>query len=140
MSRSAPLVLAAIGALMIVACGSSGTSAIDKSRTISDSACAQVRQSVSRATDSIPRHRACAYARRALDVLAAARPAEAGLMPSDTSLVSSATVDAIAETDSAGRLLGAWWLVTLHLNSKPYDAEVRLNQQSGEQSIRPVHK
>lgn len=102
--------------------------------------CGGVRSPVRSAADSIPRERACAYVRDAVQLLAGANTAETGLAPADTSRISSATVDAIAQIDSSGTPLAAWWLVTLHLEGGAYDAEVRFNQQSGERSMRPVHK
>jgi hypothetical protein len=102
--------------------------------------CAGVRQPVRLALDTIPRDRACRYVREALEKLAKANPSEVVVAADDTALVSSATVNAIQQEDSTGAPIAAWWLVTLHLQNKPYDAEVRIDQGSGEQAIRPVHK
>ena len=102
--------------------------------------CPGITHPVRRATDSIPEDRACAYVRGAIQAVSTANPTEAGVAPEDTGAISSVTVDAIAQVDSAGGPIAAWWLVTLHLAGRPYDAEVRLNQLSGERSVRPVHK
>jgi hypothetical protein len=72
--------------------------------------------------------------------LASAQREEVVLASSDTGLVSGATVDAIAETDSLGNTVAAWWLVTLSLDRRSYNAEVRFNQGTGERLIRPIHK
>lgn len=102
--------------------------------------CLGIKQPVHRAVDSIPEDRACAYVRGAVEAVSTAVPAKVGVAPGDTAAIASATVNAIAQTDSAGNPIASWWLVTLHLTGKPYDIEVRLNQRSGERSLRPVHK
>jgi hypothetical protein len=75
-----------------------------------------------------------------MEALRLARPDSVILAPADTAAVSSATVDAIAQIDTAGAPVASWWLVTFHLTGKPYDAEVRFNQKTGERTIRPIHK
>ena len=105
-----------------------------------DSVCPAFRAPVRRRADSIPHERACSYVRSAFEALSSARPESVVVAPADTAAVSSATVDAIAEIDSAGNPVAAWWLVTLRLTGRPYDAEVRFNERTGARSIRPVHK
>ncbi len=104
------------------------------------STCSGIPFLVRRAADSIPQDRACSYVRGAIAALSSANPAKVVLSPGDTAAIVSATIDAIAEIDSAGGPVASWWLATLQLRGKPYDAEVRFNQASGGRSIRPVHK
>lgn len=105
-----------------------------------DTGCAGFRAPIRRERGSISSERACSYVRSAFEALSLAKPESVLLGPTDTAVVSSATVDAIGEIDSGGNPVASWWLVTLHLGGKPYDAEVRFNQRTGERSIRPVHK
>jgi hypothetical protein len=112
-----------------------------KQAVTADSLCAGVAIPVRQWVDSIPRDRACAYAIRAIEALSLAKPDSVILAPADTAAVSLVSVGAIAEHASAeGPMIASWWVVTLHLKGKPYDAEVRFNQQTGERSIRPVHQ
>jgi hypothetical protein len=106
-----------------------------------DSGCAGLAIPVRRWVDSIPQERACAFAISAMEALSLAKPDSVILAPADTVAVSSASVGAIAELASAeGPMVASWWSVTLHLVGKPYDAEVRFDQKTGQRSIRPVHK
>jgi hypothetical protein len=89
--------------------------------------------------ETIPGDIACGYAREAVRVLAQTGTSQ-GFADDDTSRVQSATVDAIAQIDSAGGPIAAWWIVTLRLADRAYSGEVRLNQRTGERSIRLVHR
>lgn len=101
--------------------------------------CPDVAYPVRISGDSIPHGRACDYVRDAQRVLAAAGPSD-GVAAGDTSRITLATVDAIAQVDSVGGPVAAWWLVTLRLEGRSYDGEVRFDQRTGHRSIRPVHR
>ena len=113
---------------------------IGNKATAGEVKCDGVTSPVRREADSVPAERACAFVRQAIRVLAAATSGGGVPEAADTALISSAVVDAIAETDSLGSTKAAWWLVTLHLDRKPYDGEVRFPQPSGAPVIRPIHK
>jgi hypothetical protein len=117
-----------------------GISPASGAPTVGRISCPNLRIPVRRAVDSIPEERSCEYVAGALMALASAQREEVVLASSDTGLVSGATVDAIAETDSLGNTVAAWWLVTLSLDRRSYNAEVRFNQGTGERLIRPIHK
>jgi hypothetical protein len=136
----ATIVLGVACSLLVASACSPADRDVVKQSLAADSLCPGLHVPVGRAADSIPHERACSYVVRAMDALRAAKPESVVLAPGDTAAVSAATVDAIAQMDSAGTLIESWWLVTLRLDGKPYNAELRISQKSGEQSIRPVHK
>ena len=140
MPRATDVILAtSIGLLASIACGS-GEQGGTQHTASTATGCPGFRAPVRREADSISPDRACSYVIDAFETLSRANSDSVVLSPADTNVISSATVDAIAQIDSAGGPVASWWLVTFHLAGKPYDAEVRLNQKTGERTIRPVHK
>lgn len=128
-----------LGMGLLTACISKGRTAEGNSLAL-NSECAGFPGPVRFKSDSIPRDRGCSLVYGAIIALRGASPNSTPFIPADTARVSAATVDAIAQIDSIGHPIAAWWIVTLRLDGKPYDAEVRLDQKTGERTLRPVHK
>ena len=82
----------------------------------------------------------CALVGVAMETFRRASGATPSLPRADTTRVSEARVTVMSEIDSTGALVDAWWVVTLELPSNIFNAEVRISQSSGRESIRPVHK
>lgn len=70
------------------------------------------------------------------------RPVRSGtLSPSDTNQVVGIEVFPLAVVDPSSRdTTSAYWSVYLHLQDRPYDAEVTVDQGTGELHVRQTHK
>jgi hypothetical protein len=93
-----------------------------------------------RSVDGLSSAAACGLVGTAISRLAVADSARDGFLAADTALVSSAAIGEMEQRDFSGRRLGEWWVITLDLRDRAYNAEVRVSRRDGALRLRPVHK
>jgi len=93
----------------------------------------------SASVDSLSKDERCALVAAGLDALASATPAS-GLDNSDLALVERADLIAITIVDPLGEKKQSYWSIELSLRGRPYNAEVQVDQSTGNVKARRVHK
>lgn len=89
--------------------------------------------------DSFPRAERCRLLDLAIKSVGEASPAS-GLVPTDTTAISSALLVPLSQTTPEGLLIRARWHVSLTLDRRPYDAEVIVARSSGQVTVSRIHK
>jgi len=89
--------------------------------------------------DSVPESERCRLVNLAVATVGKAEPST-GLVPGDTASIRGATVAPLSQTTPEGALVQATWHVTLHLEGRPYDAEVLVDRASGRVTATRIHK
>ncbi len=84
---------------------------------------------------------ACSLLAIAWDEIGSADSFTAGQVgAADTLAVIAARIDRMDQHSISDSVLTSWWVVTLSLEDRPYDAEVRFNRETGVAELRSTHK
>jgi hypothetical protein len=89
--------------------------------------------------DSFPQADRCRLVDLAVTSVGKAMPSS-GLVPADTSAISSALLVPVSQTTPEGTLIRATWHVTLSLHDRPYDAEVMIDRTNSHVTVSRIHK